>query len=181
MNSVKGTPAYWGKILHQVLAPGFKPIRNTNIFLTLSCTDLRQNELISNIFKLNRVDISDKEVDEMSHHKTYDTLNKNPVLVARHFQYRVEIFSKIIVLDGLLEKTQYYAIRVEFQVRGNPYIHSFIWILSVPKLAKVNINIDDYKKWVDSVIRSHLPYPNMSKHCLNLQKLTYTFSFKILS
>ena len=91
-------------------------------------------------------------------YESCDTLNKNPVLVARHFQYRVEMFFKIIVLDGPLGKTQYYAIRVEFQVRGSPHIHSFIWILNAPKLTKVDI--DDYRKWVDSVIRSDLPDPN---------------------
>ena len=75
----------------------------------------------------------------MSYHKRYDTLNKNPVLVARHFQYRVEIFFKIIALDGPLGKTQYYTIRVEFQVRGSPHIHSFVWVLNAAKLTKVNI------------------------------------------
>ena len=49
-------------------------------------------------------------------------------------------------------------IRVEFQVRGSPYLHCFISILNAPKLAKNNIG--DYRKWVDSVIRSDLPDPN---------------------
>ena len=80
----------------------------------------------------------------MSYHERCDTLNKNPVLVARHFQYRVEMFFKINVLDGPLGKTQHYAIRVEFQVRGSPHIHSFIWIINAPKLTKVNN--DDYRK-----------------------------------
>ena len=42
------------------------------------------------------------------------TLNCNPVLVARDFQYRVEIIFPIVVLDGSLGKTNYYAIRVTF-------------------------------------------------------------------
>ena len=50
------------------------------------------------------------------------------------------MFFKIIALDGPLGKTQYYAIRLEFHVRGSPHIHSFIWILNAPKLTKVNIN-----------------------------------------
>ena len=41
-------------------------------------------------------------------------LNLNPVLLARHFQYRVEIFFKVIFVDGLLGKVIYHAIRVEF-------------------------------------------------------------------
>ena len=81
-----------------------KQLRTPTFSLILSCADLRWNELISIIFKLNRVDISDEEVDEMSYHDSCHTLNKNPVLVARHFQYRVEMFFKIIVLDGPLGK-----------------------------------------------------------------------------
>ena len=102
----------------------------------------------------------------MSYHERCDTLNKNPVLVARHFQYRVEMFFKIIVLDGPLGKTQYYAIRVEFQVRGSPHIHSFIWILNAPKLTKVNI--DDYRNGL--IVSKDLIYQTqiMSQHCLNL-------------
>ena len=73
-----------------------------------------------------------------------DTSNQNPVLVARHFQYRVETFSKVIVLEGSLGKTQYYAIPVEFQVEGSPHIHLFIWILNAPKLKR--FNIDEYTK-----------------------------------
>ena len=46
------------------------------------------------------------------------------------------MFFKSSVLDGPLGKTQYYAIQVEFQVRGSPHIHSFIWILNAPKFAK---------------------------------------------
>ena len=34
MSSIKGTPAYWKKFLHQVLAK-IKAIRNTNIFLNM--------------------------------------------------------------------------------------------------------------------------------------------------
>ena len=51
-------------------------------------------------------------------------LNSNPVLLARHYQYRVEVFFKEIVSDGPLGKIKHYAIRVEFQVRGSPHIHS---------------------------------------------------------
>ena len=155
MSSIKGTPACWEKCLHQVLALVKQLL---TFFLTLSCANLRWNELISVIFKLSRVDIFDEKVDEMLYHEGCDTLNENPGLVARNFQYRVEMFFKIIVLDEPLEKTQYYAIRVEFQVRESPHINSFIWILNAPKLAKVNIY--DYRKWVHIVKRSDLPDPN---------------------
>ena len=117
--------------------------------MTLSCADLRWNELVEIISKLNRLDFIDDVIKNMTYQVRCNTLNKNPVLVARHFQYRVEIFFKVIVLDGPLGKTSYYAIHIEFQVRGSPHIHSFIWILNAPKLSRETN--DEYVQWVDSI------------------------------
>ena len=91
----------------------------------------------------------------MSYHNRCDILNSNPVPVARHFQYRVEHFVKLLVANGPLGKTKYYAIRVEFQVRGSPHFHSFIWIENAPKLTARKI--DNYILWVDSIISAKLP------------------------
>lgn len=66
-------------------------------------------------------------------------LIKNPVFVNCHFQYRVEAFFKLIVLDGPLGRTNHYAIQVEFQGRGSPHIHSFIRVLNAPKLTTCTI------------------------------------------
>ena len=93
-----------------------------------------------NRVKLNGIDIAEKDIDRLSYHERCYTLNKNPVLIAKHFQYRVEMFFKVIVLDGPLGKNQCYAIQVEFEVRGSPHIHSFIWILNAPKRTKFNID-----------------------------------------
>ena len=65
------------------------------------------------------------------------------------------MYFKVIVRDGPLGKTQYYIIRVEFQVNGSPHIQSFIWILNAPKLTK--FNVDKYTKWVDSIVKLDLP------------------------
>ena len=154
MSSIKGTPANWKDLLHQVLAM-VKQLGTPTFFLTLSCIDLRWNELISINFKLNGIDVADEDINTLCYHERCDTLNKNQVLVARCFQYRVEMFFKIVVVDGPFGKTRYYAIRVQFQVRGSPHIYSFIWVLNAPKLTK--FNKDEYTKWVDSAVRSCLP------------------------
>ena len=56
--------------------------------------------------------------------------------MVRHFQYRVEMFFKEIVVDGSLQKTKYFGIHVEFQRRGSPLIHSFLWIVNAATLSK---------------------------------------------
>ena len=61
----------------------------------------------------------------MTYFERCNYLNSNPVLLARHFKYRVEVFFKEIIVNGTLGKVKYYAIRVEFQVRGSPHIHFY--------------------------------------------------------
>ena len=93
-------------------------------------------------------------------------LNNKPVLVARHFQYKVEVFFKDIILDGTLGKTKYYAIRIEFQERGNPHVHSFIWILDPP-------NIQDevaYISFIERTINAQLPDPQNDSELSELVK-----------
>ena len=96
MNPIKGTPAYWKKFKSEVLAM-VKQLVVRTFFLTLSSADLRWKELIVIIQKFSR-----------------------------HFQDRVELFSKVFIIDGPLGKSKYYAMRVEFQIGGKPHIHSYI-------------------------------------------------------
>ena len=63
----------------------------------------------------------------------------------------------MIVLNGPLDKPRYYAVRVEFQVRGSRNTHSFIWIFNALKLSKESK--EKYVQKVDSIMRSHMPYP----------------------
>ena len=94
-------------------------------FLTLPCADLRWEQLPYIINRLNNLGLSDEELKNISYQERYNLLNNNPVLVARHFQYKVEVFFKEIILDDPLEKTKYYTICIEFHGRGSPHVHSY--------------------------------------------------------
>ena len=96
-------------------------------------------------------------------------LQSNPVLLARHFQYRVEIFFKYIERNGILGKVIHYAIRVEFLVRGSPHIHSLLWVEDAPKLNEETK--DEYFEFVDHAIKCEIP--NNEKG--NLFKLVKTY------
>ena len=61
-------------------------------FMTLSCADLRWAELPSIISRLNGSNKSDEGISQMDYLERCNILNSNPVLLARHFQYRVELF-----------------------------------------------------------------------------------------
>ena len=113
MNSIKGTPAYWNKFKSEVLAM-VQQLGAPTFFLTLSCSDLRWDELIEILQKLSKVHKADVDMSNSSYHERCSILNNNPVIVARHFQYRVEVFLKLVI-DGPLGKSKYYAIRVSSQ------------------------------------------------------------------
>ena len=88
--------------------------------------------------------------------------------MARHSQYRVEVFFKTIILDGPLGKTTYYAIRVEFQVCGSPHIHSFLWILNAPVLTKETKL--EYITLLDNIIKVNLSSQNEDPDLFDLVK-----------
>ena len=63
----------------------------------------------------------------------------------------MEIFFKVFIIDIPLGKLKYCAIRVDFQICGNPYIHSFIWFTNAPKLSSKSI--DEYTARLDGLIK----------------------------
>ena len=134
LSSVKVTPAYWMQLLHEVLAI-VKQLGIPTYFLTLSCADLRWDELPHIVNKLNNLNLSDEKIRNLTYQQRTKSLNDNPVLVARHFQYKVQVFFMEIVLDGPLGKTKYYALHIELQERGSPHVHAFVWILDAPKIS----------------------------------------------
>ena len=124
-------------------------------FMTLSCADLQWDELISIIASLQGEILRQEEIDHMDIFTRCEYLNQNPVLLAKHFQHRVEMFFKVVVIDGPLGKVKYHPIRIEFQVRGSPHVHSFLWVHDAPIL---NIdNISTYVNFVDGIVVATLP------------------------
>ena len=155
MSSIKGTPAYWKKHLYVVVAM-VKQFGLATFFLTLSCANLKWVELIDIISNLNNLKMDNEDLD---YFEKCENLNLNPVLIARHFQYRVEVFFKEILLHkkNLIGQVNNYVIKEEFQFRGFPHIHSFRWMVNSPTLSKDNKK--EYIEFVDSIIRTDLPHP----------------------
>ena len=59
-------------------------------FLTLSCADLRWEELPF-IIKLNNLGFNEEELKILNYRECYNLLNNNPILVAGHFHYQCYI------------------------------------------------------------------------------------------
>ena len=144
-----------------------------SFFITLSCADLRWDELILIIARLNNIDIQESEI---SYFRKCEILNQNPVLTARHFQFRVETFFKEIILHkkSPLGVVINYVIKVEFQMRGSPHVHCFIWVKDPSLLTKETK--DEYISYVDTIVRADVPDKISKPELFRLVNLYQTHS-----
>ena len=126
-------------------------------FMTLSCADLRWPELFQIVAKTQGRNITEKEVEALSYVERCKMLNANPVVVAKHFQHRVETFCSEVLLSNVnpIGKMTYYALRIEFQMRGSRHLHALIWTSDCPKLTSETK--DAYVEFVDKHVQASLP------------------------
>ena len=82
------------------------------------------------------VGVSNEELRNLSYQKRCYLLNKNPVLVTRHIQYKVEVFFEEIILD---DETKYNATRITFQERSHPHVNS-LYGFSIHQIFKMSMS-----------------------------------------
>ena len=156
LRQIPGTPPYWQRFMYEVVAM-VKQLGIPTWFMTLSCADLRWPELFQIISRIQGKDITDEEVDALSSDEKCKMLNLNPVIVAKHFQFRVETFFTEVLLSKSkpIGKIVYYALRIEFQMRGSPHLHALIWTEDCPKLTSETK--EAYIEYIDKHVQAYLP------------------------
>jgi len=113
-------------------------------------------------------DITDEEVEALSYDEKCKMLNLNPVIVAKHFQYRVEAFFTEVLLSKCqpIGKIVYYALRIEFQMRGSPHLHALLWTVDCPKLTSETK--EAYVEFIDKHVQAYLPNKDDHPELLDL-------------
>jgi hypothetical protein len=72
------------------------------LFLTLSAADLKWTDTMKVIAQQQWNVLSDEEIENLSWEQRCDLLRSNPVTAARHFDNRVQLFLKHILLNKQL-------------------------------------------------------------------------------
>lgn len=111
--SIRGTAAYWRDVLHKLLAM-IQSLGPPDFFLTLSCND-NWPEL--------------KEALQQDSQSGTSTIQNNPFVAAFAFQRRWQGLLTYVLKspNSPLGNLKDFFIRVEFQNRGSPHLHIFIW------------------------------------------------------
>ena len=156
MKNLRGSPPYYQRTFYELLAM-VRQLGTPTWFLTLTAADLKWPDLIGIIARQHGVNYTDEEIDKLSFEDKSNWLRRNPVMAARHFQYRLHIFWHEFLKSPAepLGKIVDYAIRIEFQARGSPHAHTLIWVENAPK-----IGIDDDQEicdFIDKYVSCSIP------------------------
>ena len=156
LRGIPGSPPYWQKFMYEVIAM-VQQLGIPTWFMTLSCADLRWHELFHILSRVRGENMTDEEIENLSYNEKCSLLNLNPVIVAKHFQHRVETFFKDVLLSNAkpIGKIVYYALRIEFQMRGSPHLHSLIWTSDCPELK--DGSEEAYIRYIDEHVQGSLP------------------------
>ena len=106
--------------------------------MTLSCVDLWLPEHIQIIARTQGKSLTNEEVDALSYNERSLILNLNPVDVSKRFQYRDEtLFTEIRFTNANpIGKIVYYALHIEFQMRGSSHLYALMWTSEILRLVK---------------------------------------------
>jgi len=125
LKSLRGTNMYFKGVLKDLLSivTTYGP---PQFFITLSAADTKWLDL----FRFINPSLSDKELQDLSPNERFQMLNDNPVLTALHFDHKTNVLINLLLHNkngpfGFVERHWF---RVEFQNRGSPHLHGFLWL-----------------------------------------------------
>ena len=126
MKNIRGSPPYYQCTFYDLLAMICQLGTPTWFFiLSDSAADLKWPDMIQTIARQYGVHYTDDEVAALSFDEKSNWLKHNPVIAARHFHYRLNVFFQDFLKSTAkpLGEIVDYAIRIEFQARGSPHAH----------------------------------------------------------
>ena len=101
--------------------------------------------------------MTESDIKNMTYDKRCMLLNSNPVIVAKHYPFRLEtFFTKVLFSNEKpLESITFYAIRIEFQMRDSAHAHILLWTADCPALTAQTKT--EFINYVDKHIQAFLP------------------------
>ena len=121
--SIRGTKAYWGVKLQELLAMAFA-LKCPSAFITFSAADNHWRSLHQHMPRFEEW-LAAEELQRMR--ISVANLRDNPHIAAYHFHRRLQLFTTLVMKQkfNLTELWQ----RYEWQGRGSPHSHGLYWFL----------------------------------------------------
>ena len=136
MKNIRGSPLYYQRTLLATI----RQLGTPTWFFTLSAADLKWPDMIQTIARQYGVHYTNDEVAALSFEEKSNWLKRNPVTAARHFHYRLNVFSQ-----DFLKSTAKPLGRLCHQNRisgqRSPHAHCVIWIKDAPVFGEVGNDV----------------------------------------
>ena len=160
------TPGYWDNAKKEVLAM-IQQLGPFTWWCTYSADDWNWVTPIKQVAALEGITFTDEQINNMSFQTKVDWINKNPFLVATYINdvYREFVFGFLLKTKVLGEITDY-VVKIEFQGRGTPHPHLFLWIKDAPVYG-----IDSDEKvcaFIDKYVHCSIPSISEDKQLYDL-------------
>ena len=99
-------------------------------------------------------------VAQLSSGEKLELLKRHPLQAVMFFEHRLDSFLKNVIMgqEKPLGIVKDYWMRIKFQMRGCPHVHSFWWIEGAPKVDTVQ-GRQQAPQFIDQYISTVLPDP----------------------
>ena len=156
LKKVRSSPAFWQQKQRELMSM-IRQLGCPTFFLTLSAAETKWLELLRILKQiLDDVNLSVEEVLEFQWSERADLIRRDPVTCARYFDHRSKELFKVLrsEVSPLGKLTDYY-LRIEFQHRGSPHVHSLLWVQDAPKYG--HNPLQEVIEFIDRTISCALP------------------------
>ena len=168
--TVRNSPPYFDWKKREVLAM-CRQIGYPTIFFSLSSADTQWEQLLQCLGKLvdNKTYSFEYIKTEMTIAKKCQLISAHPAACSRYFHHRVEKYIKMILMGphSPFGEVVDFFYRVEFQKRGSPHIHGFLWVKGAPNVRTATET--DMCDYVDSCMSCSSDVPDADKPFVKLQ------------
>ena len=175
LKTVRSTPAFWQQKQRELMSM-IRQLGCPTFFLTLSAAETKWLELLRILKQiLDDVNLSVEEVLEFQWSERADLIRRDPVTCARYFDHRSKELFKVLrsEVSPLGKLTDYY-LRIEFQHRGSPHVHSLLWVQDAPKYGHNPLH--EVIEFIDRTISCALPEETsmLTEEDIKLQRHKHT-------
>lgn len=156
MSQVRGSPAYWQRVMYDVLAM-VRQLGKPTWFVTFSCADLYWHEIIRSIAYQYGTQYTDEEIDALSYTERCNWINRNVVTAVRIADYRFQTMLNNVLYGAVkpLENIVHHFFRAEDQNRCCLHWHGILWTENAPQIG---VNSDDeICGFIDKYVTVHVP------------------------
>ena len=150
LKTIRSSPAFWLQKQKELMSM-IRQLGCPTFFLTFSAAETKWPELLLILKEIldNEELTTDAEL-ELQWNERAELIRRDPVTCARYFDHRSKELFKVLrsEVSPLGKLTDFY-MRIEFEQRGSPHVHSLLWIENAPKYGVSPLN--EVIEFIDNV------------------------------